>query len=412
MILRNSVFTHSASATIGILAYVSFQRLKSSREKDNELETTSRMEMVAPKHSITLFRPNSNLQIAFDSRTKNTVYALERLMSTSLKDGGSTDRTTYASRVGKSFYEEKSISQEHRSRNGYYRNSGYDRGHMAASADFKYNDKAMNDTFSLSNVCPMVPLLNRHIWSRLEALCRKLAKQVEHEAKSLDFVENCDTYVVTGPLWLPSKIISPEQRNKDMHKRESFQFDYTGIGSPPHLIQVPTHFFKVIVTVAKIDGKEQIYKFAAFVLPNIQFENYHKINLKDYIVRIRDLESVSGISFFPNLWNSTTLAEIIGEYESKGKPDLINVKHSKEFADLLTDDIRSSINNERNTVSTDNDTQLQPYSVAISKSRQARNKSKIRQYHKILSGKTYIEHFCNKDACSEVIKLQKLNKSL
>lgn len=46
----------------------------------------------------------------------------------------------------------------HRSTNADYRGSGFDRGHLAAAANHKWSQKAMEDTFYLSNVAPQVGL--------------------------------------------------------------------------------------------------------------------------------------------------------------------------------------------------------------------------------------------------------------
>lgn len=68
------------------------------------------------------------------------------------------------------------------SENGYslprhtdYRNSGYDRGHMAPNADF--NDTYRNAllTFFIANIWPQLPEINRVEWLNTENETRKLA---------------------------------------------------------------------------------------------------------------------------------------------------------------------------------------------------------------------------------------------
>lgn len=51
-----------------------------------------------------------------------------------------------------------SIHMFHRSTNADFRGSGFDRGHLAAAANHKWSQKAMDDTFYLSNVAPQVGL--------------------------------------------------------------------------------------------------------------------------------------------------------------------------------------------------------------------------------------------------------------
>lgn len=50
-----------------------------------------------------------------------------------------------------------------------YHGSGYDRGHMAAAADMKHSQDAMDSTFFLTNMCPQVGAgFNRDYWARFE----------------------------------------------------------------------------------------------------------------------------------------------------------------------------------------------------------------------------------------------------
>lgn len=44
----------------------------------------------------------------------------------------------------------------HRATNADYKGSGFDRGHLAAAGNHKWSQKAMEDTFYLSNVAPQV----------------------------------------------------------------------------------------------------------------------------------------------------------------------------------------------------------------------------------------------------------------
>ena len=177
------------------------------------------------------------------------------------------------------FYEEASLPEPYRSRNSYYHRTGYDRGHLAPAADFYHNSKQLADTFNLCNVSPQVHSMNRKLWATLEQWTRKVA-----EAASKDN-HQAATYVVTGPLWLPQRQVADK----------IFQFAYPAIGKPPSLISVPTHFFKVVVVV----HENRITQFACFVIPNDDIDGDK--TLQDYVVQWTDLETVSGLHFFPSL---------------------------------------------------------------------------------------------------------------
>ncbi len=69
-----------------------------------------------------------------------------------------------------------------------YKNSGYDRGHMAPAGDMKWSRKAMEESFYMTNVVPQNQTLNRASWNKLEQKCRARA-----EADSA-------VYIICGPV--------------------------------------------------------------------------------------------------------------------------------------------------------------------------------------------------------------------
>ena len=56
-----------------------------------------------------------------------------------------------------------------------YSASGYDKGHMAPSADFAWSQEGNDATFLMSNMAPQKPGLNRDAWRRLEEKVREWA---------------------------------------------------------------------------------------------------------------------------------------------------------------------------------------------------------------------------------------------
>lgn len=68
----------------------------------------------APLTPIRVFNPNPNLEIAFDVRTRNPVYVLERLVVSDSTESKSSP----SGRNRSHFYEEKSLPDAFRSRNG------------------------------------------------------------------------------------------------------------------------------------------------------------------------------------------------------------------------------------------------------------------------------------------------------
>lgn len=258
------------------------QRNDSTSDADDERAPAA---MMSPSLPIRVFRPNEFLEIAFDTRTRTPIYVLERLEGLSA-DGPPTKRRAH-------FHEEVTLPEEFRSRNGHYRNSGYDRGHLAPAADFRHLPSVVRDTYTLCNTVPQNPSMNRHGWARLECFVRMVAEREWNENQAT-------TYVITGPLWLPSSI---SRQNPGV-----FHYAYSGIGSPPALVRVPTHLFKV-VAVARNDTIE---KFAAFVMPNEETGG-GRLNLSQYLVRLSDLEAVTGMHFFPAIKDFRRRADVATE---------------------------------------------------------------------------------------------------
>ena len=146
------------------------------------------------------------------------------------------------------------------------------------------------DTFNLINISPQNHSMNASIWAQLERWTLKVAK--EHEDK--------DTFVVSGPLWLPAR-----QAGEKL-----FEYQYNALGNPPSLVSVPTHFYKIVVAIDK--KSSQIMRFACFVIPNTEFsknEGSQKGCLQDYLVPWSSLEAVTGLHFFPALTNDPSWKE-------------------------------------------------------------------------------------------------------
>lgn len=149
------------------------------------------------------------------------------------------------------FKEDTEIPPKHRSILSDYKGSGYDRGHMAASAtvDFSYN--AMMESFLLTNMAPQLPGLNRQGWKHLESYIR-------------EWVNECgELYVVTGTLFVGSHNI---------------------IGNGVH---VPTHFYKVIFDSVAMNA-------IAFLIPHRPIS---KSDLPIFIVSIDEVELRTGLDF-------------------------------------------------------------------------------------------------------------------
>ncbi|QIP14119.1 DNA/RNA non-specific endonuclease [Spirosoma aureum] len=156
-----------------------------------------------------------------------------------------------------------------------YTRSGYDRGHLAPAADFKFSQRMMRETFFMSNITPQAPEFNRGIWSDLENLIRIWARR------------DNGLYVVTGPVLKPG---------------------LPTIGKANE-VSVPQKFYKVILYCNKPD-----IRMIGFLLDNESSNS----SLKQFVVPVDQIEQLTGLDFFPKIPD-----DLERKLESKGRSEMV-----------------------------------------------------------------------------------------
>ena len=136
-----------------------------------------------------------------------------------------------------------------------YRNTGWDRGHMAPAGDMKLDEQMMRESFYFSNICPQNRNLNGGDWKTLEELCRIYAQKYGK------------VYIVCGPIV-----------GKNLYGR-------LGI----HEVLIPDAFFKVLLIETN-----KGYESVGFIMNN---EAGHK-PLQTYAKTVDEIESITGLDFF------------------------------------------------------------------------------------------------------------------
>ncbi len=136
--------------------------------------------------------------VLHSGKSRTPIYVAERL-----------NRAIIEIEVGRvdQFYEEARLPISERAHLEDYRDSGFDRGHMAPAADMSTLG-AMAQSFSLANVIPQAPINNRKAWAKIESDTRKYVMRAAG-----------DVYVITGPafdtnpatignskVWVPSQL--------------------------------------------------------------------------------------------------------------------------------------------------------------------------------------------------------------
>lgn len=140
-----------------------------------------------------------------------------------------------------------------------YDGFGYDRGHLAPSADFRWSETALSESYFYSNMSPQVADFNRGGWADLESSIRGYLYQ--HPETQL--------YVVTGGILQDGLPVIERSVNK---------------------VSIPEYFFKVVVD---LDAQRGI----GFLVPNARLD----YPLETYAVTIDEIELKTGLDFFNRL---------------------------------------------------------------------------------------------------------------
>ena len=148
--------------------------------------------------------------ILHSGESKTPVFVAERLNQASVADADEK-RTNR-------FFADARLRSAERATLEDYKNSGYDRGHMAPAGDMP-TAQAMAQSFSLANMVPQGPEHNRGVW----------AKSVEMATRSYVKRAAGDVYVITGPVYVPSIAqspgIGPGQVNHFDHRPDAHLID-------------------------------------------------------------------------------------------------------------------------------------------------------------------------------------------
>lgn len=141
-----------------------------------------------------------------------------------------------------------------------YDGFGYDRGHLAPSADFRWSLKAMSESYYYSNMSPQLPEFNREIWAELESMIREYVQE-----------KNERVFVVTGPIFNEN----PKKIDRSVNN-----------------LSIPEAFYKVVIDIEG-DSTSGI----GFIMPHEECR-YPVIS---YAVSIDEVEERTKINFFSSL---------------------------------------------------------------------------------------------------------------
>lgn len=174
-----------------------------------------------------------------------------------------------------------------------YEGFGYDRGHLAPSADFRWSSKALSESYYYSNITPQTPEFNRGKWAEIEGFLRGYV--YDHPNSSL--------YIVTAPVLSDTMPV---------------------IAKSPNKIPIPHLHYKIAVDLDKKMG-------IAFLVPQKDLS----YPIESYIVSIDSIQKITGIDFFSSLpEKDEILIESNSDY-SKWAPE----KQKNDVAPLTSNEL-------------------------------------------------------------------------
>lgn len=132
-----------------------------------------------------------------------------------------------------------------------YIRSGYDRGHMSPNGDMP-TAEAQQQSFSLANMVPQAPQLNRGLWEGIESAVRTWA------------IRSGEVYVVTGPVYQGDRLQALQGR-----------------------VLVPTSVYKAVYDPA---GN----RAGVYLSHNTDDSDYETIS-------VTELQALTGIDVFPGI---------------------------------------------------------------------------------------------------------------
>ena len=163
----------------------------------------------------------------------------------------SKERLRHKTKRSNDFHPDDQLSADERAELSDYARSGYDRGHMAPSADMSYK-QSQHECFTLANMVPQNSENNRGVWSAIEGATRHLTNQ------------KGELYVITGPIFSGSPI-------KQIGGR----------------VLVPSKLYKAIYDPSSGQG-------GAYLVSNTPSNDYE-------VISIAQLEQMSGLQLFPKM---------------------------------------------------------------------------------------------------------------
>lgn len=163
--------------------------------------------------------------VLHSGRTKTPLYAVEKLNRAQLLDARDEERTNHFFADARLPRTERAELEDYRGEHCLMQQADrcietvrLDRGHLAPAADMP-NAQAMAQSFSLANMVPQSPVLNRKGWAKLESDTRKYALRADGDVYVISGAVHQGEVVAIGGdhVWVPTylyKLIYDPAKNR------------------------------------------------------------------------------------------------------------------------------------------------------------------------------------------------------
>ena len=107
------------------------------------------------------------------------------------------------------FYNEKTITMKYRTKYSDYTGFGdnWNRGHFIVSdADFDYDQKALNKTYTMANIIPQSSIVNQKTWTKVERYGRMISQKLGY-VDSISIAKYDDiNHKIANNIIIPTKL--------------------------------------------------------------------------------------------------------------------------------------------------------------------------------------------------------------
>lgn len=228
--------------------------------------------------------------VMYSGKSKTALWSAEYLTKARINQASTLERVN-------NFHPDARLPNSIQAELADYSHSPYDRGHLAPNGDMATTTQQY-DSFSLANIVPQDPTLNRNLWKNLETTTRYLT------------IKHGQTYVITGVVFKGNAI-------KQLNKR----------------ILIPTHLYKAIYIPS-------LQQAGVYYSPNDDSQRVEVISLNE-------LSKRTGIDLFPSLpplTKATALpvptSNVTRPTQSSPKPKANDTANTNLIIDLITAIIR------------------------------------------------------------------------